>query len=120
MNNRLKVKLILPALTEAKSPFFRPIKYSLFPPLGLVTLAGYLNTDDEIEIQDEHVDKLNLNDRPDLVVIQVYITSANRAYKIADHYRKKGVYVTMGGLHVSSLPEQFSCNCLKFKQIILM
>ncbi len=38
----MKVKLILPALTEAKSPFFRPIKYSLFPPLGLATLAGYL------------------------------------------------------------------------------
>ena len=31
----MKVKMILPALTEATSPFFRPIKYSLFPPLGL-------------------------------------------------------------------------------------
>lgn len=31
----MKVKMILPALTEAKSPFWRPIKYSLFPPLGL-------------------------------------------------------------------------------------
>ena len=38
----MKVKMILPALTEATSPFFRPIKYSLFPPLGLATLAGYL------------------------------------------------------------------------------
>ena len=36
----MKVKLILPALTEATSPLFRPIKYSLFPPLGLATLAG--------------------------------------------------------------------------------
>src|SRR5919201_1050896 len=35
--------MILPALTEARSPFFRPIKYSLFPPLGLATLAGYLD-----------------------------------------------------------------------------
>jgi hypothetical protein len=35
----VKVKLILPALTEATSPFWRPIKYSLFPPLGLATLA---------------------------------------------------------------------------------
>lgn len=30
----MRVKLILPALTEAKSPYWRPIKYSLFPPLG--------------------------------------------------------------------------------------
>jgi len=26
----MRVKMILPALTEAKSPFYRPIKYSLF------------------------------------------------------------------------------------------
>jgi len=51
----MKVKLILPALTEATSPFFRPIKYSLFPPLGLATLAGYLSPDDEVDLQDEHV-----------------------------------------------------------------
>ena len=76
----MKVKMILPALTEATSPFFRPIKYSLFPPLGLATLAGYLGDDDEVEIQDEHVEPLDLDDEPDLVVIQVYITSAYRAY----------------------------------------
>ncbi|MEZ4658425.1 MAG: radical SAM protein [Caldilineaceae bacterium] len=102
----MKVKMILPALTEAKSPFFRPIKYSLFPPLGLATLAGYLSDDDEIVIQDEHVEELDLTDEPDLVVIQVYITSANRAYALADHYRAKGAHVALGGLHVTSLPEE--------------
>lgn len=102
----MNVKMILPALTEAKSPFFRPIKYSLFPPLGLATLAGYLSDDDAITIQDEHVETLDLNDEPDLVVIQVYITSAYRAYQIADHYRAKGAYVALGGLHVTSLPDE--------------
>lgn len=102
----MKVKMILPALTEAKSPFFRPIKYSLFPPLGLATLAAYLDADDEIDLQDEHVEVLNLNDEPELVIIQVYITSAYRAYQIADHYRAKGAYVILGGLHVTSLPDE--------------
>src|SRR5215472_4614150 len=102
----MRVKMILPALTEAKSPFFRPIKYSLFPPLGLATLAGYLSPDDEIAIQDEHVETLDLSDEPDLVVIQVYITSAYRAYKLADHYRAKGAFVALGGLHVTSLPAE--------------
>lgn len=102
----MKVKMILPALTEAKSPFFRPIKYALFPPLGLATLAAYLSEDDEITIQDEHVETLDLNDEPDLVVIQVYITSAYRAYELADHYRARGAYVALGGLHVTSLPEE--------------
>jgi radical SAM superfamily enzyme YgiQ (UPF0313 family) len=102
----MKVKFILPALTEAKSPYWRPIKYSLFPPLGLATLAAYLSPDDEATLQDEHVEEIYLHDRPDLVVIQVYITNAYRAYALADHYRAKGCYVILGGLHVTSLPEE--------------
>jgi radical SAM superfamily enzyme YgiQ (UPF0313 family) len=102
----LFVKFILPALTEATSPLFRPIKYSLFPPLGLATLAAYLAPSDQAQIVDEHVEKLHLSDDPDLVVIQVYITSARRSYEIADHYRARGVFVALGGLHVTSLPEE--------------
>src|SRR6476620_3920130 len=102
----MKVKMILPALTEAISPYFRPIKYSLFPPLGLATLAGYLNDDDEVTIQDEHVERLDLTDAPDLVVIQVYITSAYRSYQLADLYRARGAYVALGGLHVTALPDE--------------
>jgi radical SAM superfamily enzyme YgiQ (UPF0313 family) len=101
-----RVKLILPALTEATSPYWRPIKYSLFPPLGLATLAAYLDPDLEISLQDEHVERLDLDDQPDLVIIQVYITNAYRAYQIADHYRARGAYVLLGGLHVTSLPEE--------------
>lgn len=101
-----RVKLILPALTEATSPYWRPIKYSLFPPLGLATLAAYLDPDLEIRLQDEHVEKLDLDDQPDLVIIQIYITNAYRAYRIADHYRARGAYVALGGLHVTSLPEE--------------
>src|SRR4030088_963498 len=102
----MRVKMILPALTEATSPFFRPIKYSLFPPLGLATLAGYCSDHDEVTIHDEHVERLRLDEAPDLVVIQVYITSARRAYQIADHYRRQGAHVALGGLHVTSLPEE--------------
>lgn len=124
--------MFLPALTEATSPAFarrpvgratgrsrrncatdgahregglrRPIKYSLFPPIGLATLAAYLRNDDEVDIQDEHVEALDLAGRPDLVVIQVYVTSARRAYRLADSYRARGVHVALGGLHVTSLP----------------
>src|SRR5688572_6223330 len=101
-----RVKLILPALTEATSPYWRPIKYSLFPPLGLATLAAYLDPDLDVSLQDEHVERLDLDDDPDLVVIQVYITNAYRAYRIADHYRSRGAYVVLGGLHVTSLPDE--------------
>jgi radical SAM superfamily enzyme YgiQ (UPF0313 family) len=106
----MKVKMILPALAEAESPFWRPIKYSLFPPLGLATLAAYLDPDDEVDLQDQHVETLRLDDEPDLVVIQVYITNASRAYAIADQYRKKGAYVCLGGLHVTSLPDEAAAH----------
>jgi len=110
MNPIRSVKLILPALTEATSPYWRPIKYSLLPPLGLATLAAYLDPQLSISLHDEHVEKLDLDDRPDLVIIQVYITNAYRAYQIADHYRARGSYVLLGGLHVTSLPDEAAAH----------
>src|SRR5258708_38929616 len=99
-----RVKSLLPALTEATGPSWRPINSSLSPPLGLATLAAYLRPDDEAVIVDEHVEQLSMEDTPDLVVIQVYITNAYRAYRIADGYRARGVFVALGGLHVTALP----------------
>src|SRR2546429_3811564 len=108
---QMRVTMILPALTEATSPFFRPIKYSLFPPLGLATLAGYLRPDDEARILDEHVQRLDLDDgRPDLVVTRGSISAAGRRYELADAYRARGVFVAMGGLHVTSLPDEAAAH----------
>ena len=36
----------------------------------------------------------------------MYITSAYRAYRLADHYRRRGAHVALGGLHVTSLPDE--------------
>lgn len=102
----MKVKFILPALEEAKSPYWRPLKYSLFPPLGLATLASFCNETDELEIVDEHVEKINLEDNPDVVVIQTYVTNAYGAYKIADTYRARGITVIIGGLHATTMPAE--------------
>ncbi|HEY3318155.1 MAG TPA: radical SAM protein [Coriobacteriia bacterium] len=100
----MRVKLVLPALAEATDPAFRPIKYALFPPLGLMTLAAHLDPDDEATIEDEHVRPIRLDDTPDVVAIEVYVTSARRAYALADHYRAQGAHVCLGGLHVTARP----------------
>lgn len=102
----MKIKFVLPALEESKSPYWRPIKYSLFPPLGLATLASLCSESDEIEIVDEHVEKINLDDEPDLVCIESYITNAHRAYEIADSYRKRGIKVAIGGIHATSMQSE--------------
>ncbi|HOX52898.1 MAG TPA: radical SAM protein [Fibrobacteria bacterium] len=99
-------KLILPPLEEARGKHWRSIKYSLFPPLGLATLAGYLPPDDHIEIVDGHVEEIRTDDRPDFVLIQTYITNSDTAYALADLYRRRGSRVILGGLHATSLPEE--------------
>ena len=53
---------------------------------------------------------LTLDDEPDLVVMSVYITSAKRAYRIADMYRQRGSHVALGGLHVTSLPDEAAAH----------
>jgi hypothetical protein len=95
---RLRVKLILPALTEATGPYWRPIKYSLFPPLGLATLAAFLAPDDEAVLVDERPDARPR--RPsDLVLIQAYITNAYRAYRTPTI---AGAFVAIGGCHLAA------------------
>jgi hypothetical protein len=73
----MKIKMILPALTEAKGHYWRPIKYSLFP-VRAGNLAAYCSPDDDIDLQDEHVEELNTSDEPD-IVYPVYITNAFRS-----------------------------------------
>lgn len=106
----MRVKMILPALAEATDPFFRPIKYSLFPPLGLATLAAYCDPEDEIAIEDEHVEPVSTDDEPDVVAIECYVTSARRSYELADLYRSRGAHVCLGGLHPTSLPAEAAAH----------
>jgi hypothetical protein len=49
----MRVKMVLPALTEASSPLFRAIKYSLFPPLGLATFRPARVTPEQLEEGDD-------------------------------------------------------------------
>ena len=105
----MKVKMILPALTEAVSPFWRPIKYSLFPPLGLATLAAYCEGDD-VTLQDEHVEVLDLTTAPTWSSSRFTSRRPAAPTQIADTYRARGVYVALGGLHVTALPDEAAAH----------
>lgn len=70
--------MIPPSLQEAESPYWRPIKYSLFPPLGLATLAAYFSDDNEVEIVEQHVERLTLDDEPD------YVAAVERLHSLGD------------------------------------
>ena len=43
---------------------------------------------------------------PQVVGITVHLTFAKRAYELADWYRSRGACVVLGGLHVTSCPEE--------------
>jgi radical SAM superfamily enzyme YgiQ (UPF0313 family) len=107
----MKIHLILPALKERFSQPYRRIKYSLFPPLSLMTIAGLTPPEHEVIISDEHVADLDFSDTPDLVGMTVYISSAHRAYRIAAKYRKRGVPVVLGGIHPTTLPAEAKAHC---------
>lgn len=77
-----------------------------FPSLALANIAALTPKDDKITIIDEQISPINYNLDVDLVAISVNTSIANRAYEIADNFRKKGIKVVFGGLHPSLMPEE--------------
>jgi hypothetical protein len=75
----MNVKLILPALVEAAAPGLvtnerlrRPIKYSLFPPLGLAQLAAFWIRKTRSRSSTSTWRLLTTYDAPDLVACDRY------------------------------------------------
>ncbi len=89
---------------------YRLIKYSQFPPLSLMTLAGLTPDHWEIILRDEHVESSELDGDVDLVGIQTYISSAPRAYELAQRWQQRGAKVVLGGLHPTSMPEEAAAH----------
>jgi len=99
--------LVLPALQEVLSADFRQIKYSLFPPLSLLTLAGLTPEDRfRVIVRDDHVESAMVDEQVDLVGMTVYVSSAYRAYELADIYRRRGAKIVLGGIHPTTLPDE--------------
>jgi radical SAM superfamily enzyme YgiQ (UPF0313 family) len=75
-------------------------------PLVLPVLAALTPSDVEVVLIDENVEPINFDEKVDLVGITGMTYLISRSYEIADEYRKRGVPVVMGGIHVSALPEE--------------
>jgi radical SAM superfamily enzyme YgiQ (UPF0313 family) len=98
----LKKGLTLPGFVE------RSRTIASLPSLGLITLAGMTPREHEVsyfEIQDVLQDELPPTDF-DLVAISSFSAQIGEAYSLADRFRAAGVRVVLGGLHVTSVPEE--------------
>jgi radical SAM superfamily enzyme YgiQ (UPF0313 family) len=83
------------------------------PSLSLLTLAGLTPARHEVEYH-EIADLKTLPELPDhfdLVALTSLSAQIYDAYAVAAHYRRMGIPVVMGGLHVTSLPEEAKAHC---------
>src|SRR5215471_18544280 len=90
------------------------------PSLGLLTLAGL--TPDKFDVEYHEIadlrrastgtgSSLDLPDHFDLVAISTFTAQLKEAFEVADYYRERGIPVVMGGITVSSLPEETRAHC---------
>ena len=83
------------------------------PSLSLLTLAGM--TPGKFDVGYYEIADLKthgaLPDDLDLVAISSFSAQIFEGYEVADHYRALGIPVVMGGLHVTSLPDEAKQHC---------
>lgn len=77
-----------------------------FARLSLPTLAALTPKDWDVEILDARVKPVDYNVKVDIVGITGLTAEMPSAYEIADNFRKRGVKVVMGGVHVSAMPDE--------------
>jgi radical SAM superfamily enzyme YgiQ (UPF0313 family) len=100
----MKLELIVPATQEN----LLNRKKTLGPHLGLAMVAALTPPEVEVSITDENATDIDFQKQIDLVGITVITITADRAYKIADTFRERGVKVILGGSHPSALPKEAS------------
>jgi radical SAM superfamily enzyme YgiQ (UPF0313 family) len=99
----MKIKIICPRWPEGslwRHFFFR------FPYLSLTTLAALTPEGIQVTIEDENVQEIDFEDRPDLAAISIMTPLAKRGYAIADRFREKSVPVVMGGFHATWMSDE--------------
>jgi radical SAM superfamily enzyme YgiQ (UPF0313 family) len=99
-------------LISPKGPLYRHRggiwKKSLrYQPLTLTTLAALIPTELPVEVRliDEGIADVPLDLDADLIGLTVITGTAMRAYELADHFRRRGIAVVLGGPHVTLIPE---------------
>lgn len=94
------IKLIQPKMN--KRPMDTGLKIRMSPPLGLYTIAKMIRNDHKVVVVNENIEKLNYDDKPDIVGITITVDAYPRAVQIARKYREQGITVVAGGIHVTT------------------
>ncbi|WP_455381416.1 B12-binding domain-containing radical SAM protein, partial [Salinispira pacifica] len=73
---------------------------------ALQTVAGLTPADHEVAIIDENHEEVTYSEGWDIVGLTGMTQQAERAYEIAEEFRRLGSYVVMGGIHASVMPDE--------------
>lgn len=82
--------------------------YTMPPSLALPIIASLTPPDTvELKITDDNIGQsIDYEEETDLVVISCFTPQAQRAYEIADEFRKRGTKVILGGIHPTGRPKE--------------
>lgn len=91
-----------------KAPHASFGKHVLTPTLAFASIAAATPRSWTVRIWDENLlqGPPPLDPFPEVVGISVHLTFARRAYELASFYRKRGALVVLGGLRLSSCPDE--------------
>ena len=79
--------------------------------VALPTIAALTPPNHTVEVIDENQQNIDFDMRYDIVGITAMTQQADRAYNIADEFRKRGTYVAIGGIHATVEPEEAGSHC---------
>ncbi len=102
------IKLIQPKMI--KRPMDTDIKLHMAPPLGLLTIVNILHKNHTVVLENENIQSINYDDKPDIVGISVTVDTLPNALKIAEKFRSQGIVVVAGGIHVTTAYETIPPN----------
>src|SRR5436190_16864570 len=85
---------------------------AIFPPLGLLTLAGLTPPEYSVTVCDENSgERVDYDTDAEVVGITGYIIQMPRVFAIADKFRSLGKIVVLGGPLANLLPEECRPHC---------
>lgn len=76
-----------------------------FAPLGLATAVALAPSDWEVEIYDEEIQDINFDTDADLIALTAFNVQTQRAYEIAEEFRRRGKHIALGGPYASLCPD---------------
>lgn len=105
----MRITLIKPNIGRREHSLY--VDNASMEPLQLGILAALTPSDIEVVMYDDRLEPIPYDEETDLVAITVETFTARRAYEISEEYRRRGVPVIMGGMHVTLIPEEVREHC---------